>query len=37
MDSICSSADIALAEVVDKGWNIDIYRTCGNAARILTI
>jgi hypothetical protein len=37
MDSICSGADITLAEVVDKGWDIDIYRTCGNASRVLAV
>jgi hypothetical protein len=37
VDSICSSADIALAEVVDKGWDIDIYRAGSNATRIFAI
>ena len=37
MDSVRSGADIALGEVVDKGWDIDIYRTCSNATRILAI
>jgi hypothetical protein len=37
VDSICCSADIALAEVVDKGWDIDIYRAGSNATRIFAI
>jgi hypothetical protein len=37
VDSIRSSANIALAEVVDKGWDIDIYRAGSNATRILAV
>ena len=37
MDGVRSSADIALAEVVDKGWDIDIYWAGSNATWIFTI
>jgi hypothetical protein len=37
MDSVCSSTNIALAEVVNKGWDIDIYRAGCNATRIFAI
>ena len=37
MDGVGSSADIALGEVVDKLWDIDIYGARSNAAWVLTV